>query len=193
MGSLPAGTSVGQCPQQVQGELDVARERDRIEGLTLLRKGLALGLGQDATEKHPLGGGPGGVVPLDDRAAEPVLTQELADGAEEVVVQPEQAVEALQDGQGGPGAVAIATDEAADEEPVALLDPGLIILAIRPAAGEADALATAPRHETRVAGARRRGSTGAAARRPAENTERSEPAERHHRAERPARRWTKVH
>jgi ABC-type glutathione transport system ATPase component len=50
----------------------------------------------------------------------------------------------------------------------------------------------------RVSGRRRqtvdrRGSTGAAARRPAENTERSEPAERHHRAERPARRWTKVY
>ncbi len=36
-----------------------AGERNRIEGLTLLRKGLALGLSQNATEEHPLVGGPG--------------------------------------------------------------------------------------------------------------------------------------
>ena len=55
-GGLPAGTSVSQCPRQVEGELDVAREGDRIEGLTLLRKGLPLGLSQDATEEQPLMG-----------------------------------------------------------------------------------------------------------------------------------------
>jgi len=79
-------TSVGQCPQQVQGLLNVAREPDGIEGETLLVQGLALGLGQGATEEHPLGGGPGGVVPLGDRAADAAFTEELADGAEEVVL-----------------------------------------------------------------------------------------------------------
>jgi len=116
----------------------------------LLRKGLALGLGQGATEEHPLAGGPGGVVLLDDRAANATLAAERADKAEEVVLQAEEAVQPLQDGKGGPGAVAVVADEATDEEPVALLDPGLIILAVRPAAGEADPLATAPGHETRV-------------------------------------------
>jgi hypothetical protein len=112
MDSLPAGTSVGQFPQQVQGELDVAREDDRIGGLTLLRKGLALGLGQGATEEHPLAGGPGGVVLLDDRAANATLAAERADKAEEVVLQAEEAVQPPQDGKGGPGAVAVVADDA---------------------------------------------------------------------------------
>ena len=129
MGSLPAGTSVGQFPQQVEGELDVARERDRIEGLTLLRQGLALGLGQDATEEHPLVGGLEGVVLLEDLAANAALAEELADGAEEVVLLAEEAVQPLQDGQGGAGAEAVVADEAKNEEAVALLDPDLIVLA----------------------------------------------------------------
>ena len=78
---------------------------------------------------------------LDDRAANAALAAELADGAEEVVPQPEQAEEVLQDGKGGGGAVTVGADEAADGEPVARLDLGLIILAGRAAAAGRGALA----------------------------------------------------
>lgn len=47
------------------------------------------------------------------------------------MVQPEEAVQPLQDGKAGAGDVAVVPDEAADHEAVALLDPGLIVLAIR--------------------------------------------------------------
>jgi hypothetical protein len=42
----------------------------------------------------------------------------------------QQAVQALQDGLGGAGAIAIVADEGAAEEAVALVRPGLIVLAI---------------------------------------------------------------
>jgi hypothetical protein len=72
------------------------------------------------------------------------LLSSLQDGPEEVVLQAEQAVEAPQDGPGGAGAVAVIADEAADEQAVALLDPGLIVLAIGPAAGKANLAALTP-------------------------------------------------
>lgn len=78
------------------------------------------------------------------------MLRSLADGTEEVVLQAKQAVQPLQDGEGGAGAVAIIADEAADEEAVALLDPGLIILAIGAAAGKANALAAAPGEQAGV-------------------------------------------
>ena len=54
------------------------------------------------------------------------------------MLQAEQAVQALQDGEGGAGAIAVVADEAADEQAIALFDPGLIVLAIGAAPGEAD-------------------------------------------------------
>ena len=58
MGGLPAGTSVGPCPQQVERELDVAREGNRVGGLTLLRKGL-VAIGAAAGEADALATTPG--------------------------------------------------------------------------------------------------------------------------------------
>jgi hypothetical protein len=54
------------------------------------------------------------------------------------VLQPEQVVDALQGSGGRAGAVAVIAHEASDEQAVALFDPGLIVLAIWAAAGEAD-------------------------------------------------------
>jgi hypothetical protein len=92
----------------------------------------------------------------EDARGEDLLVRSLrrvvafADGAEEIVLQAEQGVEALEDGPRGAGAVAIVADEAADEEAVALLDPGLVVLAIGPAAGEVDAPALAPAEQAGV-------------------------------------------
>jgi len=97
--------------------------------------------GQGASEKHLLVGSPASIVSLGDRAPEAAPAAELVDWAEEVVMHTEEAVQPLKDGGGGPGAVAVVTDEAADEEAVALRDPGLIILEMRVPAGEAGALA----------------------------------------------------
>jgi len=110
----------------------------------LLREGVPLVGAEEASGQHPLGGGLGEIVALDDPAADAALTDELADGAEEVELQPEQTIEALQDGEGGAGARAVVAHEPADDEAVALLDPGLIVLAIRAAAREANALPAAP-------------------------------------------------
>lgn len=46
------------------------------------------------------------------------------------MLEAQEAVQALQDGLGRAGARAIVADEAADDEAVALLHPGLIVLAI---------------------------------------------------------------
>jgi len=70
------------------------------------------------------------------------------------VLQAEQVLETLQHGPGGAGAVAVVAHEPAHEQAVALLDPGLVVLAIGPAAGETDAAALAPAEQAGVDGSR---------------------------------------
>ena len=130
--------------------VDVAGERNGVQGLTLLRERLLLDRGEHLGGEHALIGRLRRVIALDDLAADAPLAEELANGAEEVVLQAEQAVQALQDGEGGAGAIAVVADEAADEQAIALFDPGLIVLAIRATPGEADFMAAAPAEQAAV-------------------------------------------
>jgi len=128
--------SIGELPQHVERQLNVAGEGNGIEHVKLVLQSAALLGGEHPGGQDPLVRREGGVIVLADVAADPLFAQELADGAEEVVRQAEQAVEALQDSLGRAGAIAVVAHEAADDEAVALLDPGLIVLAIGAAARE---------------------------------------------------------
>jgi hypothetical protein len=113
-------------------------------------EGLALGLREHLGRQQALIRRASSIVALAALAADAVPAQELAERAEEVELQPQEAVEALQEGEGAPGGIAIAPDEAADREPVPEFDPRLVVLAIRPAPREADALAAAIRNEAPI-------------------------------------------
>ena len=56
------------------------------------------------------------------------------------LVHPEQRVQAFEQPEGDVGAVAITADEATHREPVAQLDPGLVVLAVLPAPRDTDAV-----------------------------------------------------
>src|SRR5574339_422228 len=144
-GSLLAwGPSISELPEHVQGLLNVPGQGDGIEGGELRGQRMPLRGGEGAGGPQSLVRGLGGVVALHDLAPDPVLAQQFADRAEEVVLEAEQTVEALQDRPRRAGAEAVVADEAAHEQAVALLDPGLVILAIGAPAGEADAVVAAP-------------------------------------------------
>src|SRR5215831_8536562 len=143
-GLLGGAARIGEFPEDVQRLLDLAGKGDRIECLELRRERGALGGREDAGGEDALIRRLGRIVAFAEPAADAALAHELADGAEEVVLQPEQPVEPLEHRPGGPGAVAIVADEPADEQAVALLDPGLIVLAVGAAAGEAHSPTLAP-------------------------------------------------
>ena len=91
-GGLTTGrANIGELPQHVQGLLDVPGQGDGIEGVKLLGEGVLLRGGEHARGEHPLVGRQRGVVMLEDLAADPAPAAEFADGAEEVVLQAEQA------------------------------------------------------------------------------------------------------
>src|SRR5215472_15481130 len=148
---LPGGaTRLGERPEHVQGLRDLTGEGDRIERGELGVERVALSGGEDPRGENPLVRSPWGVVAFVDTAADPALAQEFADGAEEVVVEAKQGVEALQGGPRRAGAVAVIADEAADQQAIALLDPGLVIFAIRAPPRKAHALPLAPAEQSRI-------------------------------------------
>src|ERR1700716_2830984 len=149
-GLLTGGPSIGELPQHVQRPLDIAGQGDGIERGELGGQRLPLLGGERTGGQYPLVRRLGDVVALEDPAPDPTLAAQLADGAEEVVVQAKQPVEPPQDGPGGGGAVAVVADEPPHEQAVALLDPGLVVLAIRSPAGEADPAAPAPAEQAGV-------------------------------------------
>src|SRR5262249_54009598 len=106
-----------------------------MQGLKLLVEDLTLLGREDSGGEEPLVGGLGRVVVLADLAAAALLAAELADGAKEVVLEAEQAIEAVQGLLGRPGAVAVVADEPAHEQAVALLDPRPGIFSVGGAAG----------------------------------------------------------
>src|SRR5688572_33410799 len=102
-------------------------------------------LGQEDTgREEPLIGCARGIVALDHLAADAVLTDELAHGPEEVELESQQAIETLEDRESRARAITVIPDETADDEAVALLDPRLIVLAIRPPPRTADVMAATP-------------------------------------------------
>jgi transposase len=118
--------------------------------VTLRGQRLPLLGGEPAGGEHPLVRGLGRIVALEDLAPDPPFAEQLTDGAEEVVLEPEQGVKALEDRPGGAGGVAVVADEATHEEAVTLLDPGLVVLAIGPAPGETDPVVPAPAQQAGV-------------------------------------------
>src|SRR6266849_9120655 len=98
----------------------MSRARARGSSVTLLRERALLLRGQPARRRHALVWGLRGIVALEDLAADAPLGHELADRAEEVVLQTQQPIPALQDAPGRARAVAIGADEAAHEEAIAL-------------------------------------------------------------------------
>src|SRR5215470_4299745 len=149
-GFLRGATRLSELPEDLQGLRDLASEGDGIEGRKLGVECGALSGREDPSGEDPLVRGLWGVVALVDTTAEPSLAQEFADRAEEIVVEAEQDVEALQGGPRRAGAIAVIADEAADEQAIALLDPGVVIFAIRSPPCKAHALALAPAEQGRI-------------------------------------------
>ena len=91
-GRLPArgAASIGELPEDVQRLLDGPGQGDRIQRVKLVREPLPLRGGEHARGEHPLVGRLRGIVPLEDLAPDPALAAQLADGAEEVVLQAER-------------------------------------------------------------------------------------------------------
>jgi len=117
-GLPPRESSIGELPKDVRGPLNVPGQGDRIEGVKLGRQDLPLFGGERAGGEHPLIRGVGGVVALEDLAPDAPFAAQLADRAEEVVLQPQQTVEALQDRPGRPGAVAVVADKPRTSRPL---------------------------------------------------------------------------
>src|SRR6266852_7485884 len=84
----------------------MSRARARGSSVTLLRERALLLRGQPARGQHALVWGLRGIVALEDPAADAPLGHELADRAEEVVLQTQQPIQALQDAPGRARAVA---------------------------------------------------------------------------------------
>src|SRR5215471_7038304 len=149
-GFLRGAPRLSELPEDIQGLRDLASEGDGIEGRKLGGECGALSGREDPGGEDPLVRGLWGVVALVDTTADPSLAQEFADGAEEVVLEAKQGVEALQGGPRRAGAVTVIADEATDQQAIALLDPGLVIFAIRPPSRKAHALALAPAEQGRI-------------------------------------------
>jgi hypothetical protein len=95
-GDLRSGaTSIGHLPEKIQRLLDLPGQGDGIEASQLGGEGFALGGGHDPGGEQALVGGLRSVVALADPGAEALLAEELADGTEEVELQPQQPVQAL--------------------------------------------------------------------------------------------------
>src|SRR5258708_6803691 len=149
-GLLARAASIRQLPEGVQGLVDVPGQGDGIESDPWGGQRLLPVRGECRGGQDPLVGRLGGVILFVDPAPDPMFVEQLADGPEEIVLQAEQIVEALQHGAGGASAVAVVADQAPHEQAVARLDPGLVILAIRAPAREADAPALAPAEQAGV-------------------------------------------
>lgn len=80
----------------------------------------------------------------------PDFADHLGERLEEVEGETQEVVEAIPLVVGGPGAIAIVADEAADHGPDALLGVSLIVLAPGSATSELDPMAPAPREQAPV-------------------------------------------
>jgi hypothetical protein len=119
--------------------VDLREQGDRVEGAILRLEGGGLVWGQEVGSPETLVRGAGGVVAFADAPPDPLVGDDLADRLEEVEVGAEEGVYGGElDGSGLGGEAAVA-DDAADRGPVALLDPGLIVLAVGATPGGADA------------------------------------------------------
>lgn len=98
----------GQLPERVGRALDVPGERDRGEGGDLRRGDLLLRRRKHTGRDHALIGRLLPIVALDDRPCHAVLAEKLADGREEVELEPQQDIQPAQDGKGRPRRVPIA-------------------------------------------------------------------------------------
>src|SRR5262245_7642827 len=97
-------------------------------------------VGQTAGAQQALIRGLGGVIPAHAFAPDAASVQDFSERAEEVQLHPKQRIQAFEQPQGDVGAVPITADESAHREPVAELDPGLIVLPVLPAPRDADTM-----------------------------------------------------
>ena len=103
--------------------------------------------GEDPAGEQPAVGRLRAIVPLAHAGAVALFGDQFADGLKKVHVEPQDLVHGLERQEGCTGAVAMVPDVAAEDGAIALLDIGLIVLAVGAAAGEPDALLATPRDE----------------------------------------------
>ncbi len=126
--------------------IDLLAQGERVQGVVLLGEAVRHS-GQDLSGEQPLVGGLSTVEGPVEAGAVPDLADELQTGLEEVGVQAQALVDGIKGGDRRRGFVPVVADEAADDRPVFLLDVGLVVLAIRTAAGEGDVLLAAVAQE----------------------------------------------
>ena len=107
-----------------------------IERLELPGRGLVELAGRHQTLKS--GGGP--IIALDHSGSMAFFRDEFSNRLEEVHQEPLLLIELLQSSVGLPGAIAVVANRISDRGPVPLFNKGLVVLAIRAAASEADPL-----------------------------------------------------
>jgi hypothetical protein len=138
---FPAFPEAGEL---VQILLYLPAQGNRVEVMQECLHGSALRAWKHSRGQEPLVGSLGTVVTFEGPGSKAFLGDQFADGAQEVQLESVEAVKLLKCQEGRPGAIAIMPDESADGQPVALLDIGLIVLAVAPSPGHSDSLVSAP-------------------------------------------------
>jgi len=138
VGGRKRAGGIGEPPELGEGRGDVASQVRRMQGEKIAVEGQALGRAEHVGREEALIGRLRVIVTGPALAADATAGGAVAKRAKEVELGAQEAVEALEQGPGGARAVAIAADESAHGQPVALLDPGLIILPIHAPARELD-------------------------------------------------------
>ena len=113
-------------------------------------QGARCGGGEGPTVQKALIGRAGHLELFDHPGPAAVLVPELAEGLKEIGVEIEDGIETAELGVGELGTEAVVADDAPDVGPDFLFGVGLIILPIRPAAGQANALVATPRDEDMI-------------------------------------------
>ena len=134
-------------PEGVEAGLELGAQLDGIEPLILGGECGAVLRREDAARQQPLVGRLRAIVPLEYPGPVARFGEQLADGVKEVHVRPQPGVDGREGFERRPAAGPVVADKPAEHRPIFLLDVRLLVLPMRPAAGDGDALLATPRHE----------------------------------------------
>ncbi len=125
-------------PERVLELPNLCTQSHRVQGKEQLRQVFLHGRGHVGGGQDPLVGRLRSIIAPPDLAVNCLLLAQTQDWLEEVLPQPQLGVQGAHPEERDLRVVAAIADVLADHRPVALLDVGLVVLAIGPRAGEED-------------------------------------------------------